>query len=128
MNRNNWSVLDNGDSEGDGEPDIVCDRCGEEGYACYCGVFVGEFSCRYCGVDCGENGCHVVDDPDDAAAVLIARATALETQANELTPHPCPCPGRCLCHARIDLGERRASLQVKAEYLREEAARLRGEA
>lgn len=104
MNRNNWSVLDNGDSEGDGEPAIVCGGCG----------------------DCGEPGCHVVDDPDDAAAVLIARAVALETEADELTPHPCKCPSRCLCHARIDLRDRRASLQVKAEYLREEAALLRG--
>lgn len=57
---------------------------------------------------------------------LDARAAALEAQANELTPHPCPCPGRCLCHAKIDLRERQAELQVKAEYLREEAALLRG--
>ena len=128
MNRNNWSVLDNGDSEGDGEPDITCDGCGEDGYNCYCGLHLPTmtFACRYCGTDCGENGCHVVDDPDDAAAALIAQAAALEAQASELTPHPCPCPGRCLCHAKIDLRDRRAKLQVDAEYLREEAALLRG--
>ena len=32
MSRNNWSVLDNGDSEGDAEPDITCAGCGEDGY------------------------------------------------------------------------------------------------
>lgn len=57
---------------------------------------------------------------------LDARAAALEAQADELTPHPCKCPGRCLCHAKIDLRDRRAELQVTAEYLREEAALLRG--
>lgn len=126
MSRNNWPILTNGDSEGDGEPEIVCDGCGEEGYACYCGAHTDRFECRYCGADCGEPGCHVVDDPDDAAAPLIAQAAALETQAADLTPHPCPCPGRCLCHARIDLRERRAKLQNEAEALREDAARLRG--
>lgn len=46
MNRNDWPILDNGDCEGDAEPDITCDGCGEDGYNCYCGVFVGEFACR----------------------------------------------------------------------------------
>ena len=65
MNRNDWPILDNGDSEGDAEPEITCDGCGEDGYACCCGVYVGEFSCRYCGVDCGESGCHgPATDPD----------------------------------------------------------------
>lgn len=70
MNRNDWPVLENGDCEGDAEPDITCGGCGEDGYACYCGAYPQDwarFVCRYCGVDCGESGCHgPATDPDDA--------------------------------------------------------------
>ena len=58
-----WPPLINGDCEGGGEPEILCEACGEEGYHCYC----GEGLCRYCGGDCGESGCHDVSDADEVS-------------------------------------------------------------
>lgn len=69
---NGWPIPINGDCEGDGEPEILCEACGEEGYACCCGTYPPDwarFVCRYCGEDCGEAGCHTVTDPDQLPEV-----------------------------------------------------------
>ena len=69
MNLNDWPVLDNGDCEGDAEPDITCCGCGEDGYDCHCWLHLPTmvFACRYCRTECDESGCHgPATDPDDA--------------------------------------------------------------